>query len=253
MAQEDSSGKAGSHEGSKHEETKQGGGGPLGFVLPTDPHIWQECRKLVSDKNSRVENLAICASQDPVISMELLRVSNAMYFSGGKAPITTLKTAIVRLGADVVLEHLEELGKRAVVEDEDIRHWIEVHRSRCKRTAIVAKIIGEAVARTLSDDCEAAALFGGVGEMLAAGYLGETYVKLAEEHSRSGVNYRLAQDQKFDVEKMGLNYLKRQGIPEALLFAIDREARPHARQERQRPRLRQPARDPDPETLSPES
>jgi hypothetical protein len=55
--------------------------------------------------------------------------------------------------------------------------------------------------------------------------LKEQYVKLAEEYSRSSVLFRLVQDCKFDVEKMGVNYLRRNGIPEAILFAIEREGR----------------------------
>jgi len=200
-------------------------GGPFSIVFPPEMTIWNEARKLIADKNSRVEALAVCVLQDPVIAMDLIRVSNAMYFSGGKAPITTLKTAIVRLGADVVQENLENLKTRPQINDEELSHWFELHRARCKRVAIVSKVIAEAVARTLSDDCETAALFSSVGEMLAVVYLKEEYVKLAEEHSRSGVNYRLAQDHKFEVERMGLNYLRRQGVPEALLFAIDRDGR----------------------------
>ncbi|MBX7136567.1 MAG: HDOD domain-containing protein [Oligoflexia bacterium] len=209
----------------KAEETKSGGG-PFSIQFPPEPTIWNESRKLIADRNTRVENIATCAGQDPVIAMELLRISNAMYFAGGKAPITTLKTAIVRLGNDVVQETLENLKERQPIADEDVSHWFEIHRNKCRRLAIVAKIVGEAASRTLSDDCEAAALLTYVGEMLAAIHLREVYVSLAEEHSRSGVNYRLAQDHKFDVEKMGLTYLRRQGIPEALVFALDREARP---------------------------
>lgn len=212
----------------KPEEGKHSSGGLFGTILPPDPAILAEARRLIADRNSRVEKLAVCAAQDPVVAMELLRVSNAMFFAGGKSSITTMKAAIVRLGSEVVIQVFNSLAERPQLEDEDIERWVNVHRSRCKRQAILAKIIGEAVARPLSDDCEIAALFMSVGEILAVLMLKSEYVKLAEELSHSGVNYKLIQDYKFDVERAGLNYLRRQGIPEALLFAIDREAPPRS-------------------------
>jgi HD-like signal output (HDOD) protein len=200
-------------------------GRPFSILMPPDMAVWLESRKLVTDKNIRVEDLAVVAAQDPAIVIELLRTSNAMFFSGGRSPITSVKTAIVRLGSDVVLETLEKMKERAPLENEDLRYWFELHRNRSKRSSIVATILSEALARTMTDDCQAVGLLSAVGEMLAVLHLGETYVKLAEELSRSGINYRLAQDHKFDVERMGVTYLRRHGVPEALLFALDRDAR----------------------------
>lgn len=199
-------------------------GSPLRVTFYADKSVWNEARRLVSDKNIRVEDLAICASQDPVIVIELIKISNAMYFSGGRQSITSTKASIVRLGSDVVLETLDRMKDRPAFDNEGITNWFEIHRSRCKRTAIVARMLSEAVAKTLSDDCQTAGLLLNVGEMLATAHLGEQYVNLAEQMARTTVIYRLAQDFKYDVERMGVTYLRRNGIPEALLFAVDREA-----------------------------
>lgn len=206
-------------------ESSHKSGGPLAALLAPDTEVWKEARRLVSDKNLRVEDLATCCSQDPVVVMDLLKISNAMYFSGGKSAITSAKTAIVRLGSDVVIDILEKMKDRPALEGDEVVHWFEIHRSRCKRTAIVARILAEALARTLADDCQAAGLLMFTGELLAVAHFKETYVELAKELSRSGIIYRLAQEHKFDVEYMGLAYLRRYGIPEAVLAAIDREAR----------------------------
>ena len=211
-------------------ETTQVRKGPLDVQFPPDAIVWEESRRLVADRNVRVESLAVCASQDPVIAMELLKVSNAMYFSGGRAPITSTRTAIMRLGSELVTEALEKLNERPQFEDEDIWHWFELHRSRCKRTAIVARMLAEVIARNLTDDCHSAGLLLYVGEMLAVAHLGLQYTELAEDLSRSGIKYRLAQDLNFDVEKMGIKYLHSMGIPDALLFAIDHEGQARARE-----------------------
>ncbi len=203
----------------------KGTGGALALMLPPDQGVWNEARKLAADKSIRVEDLATCCIQDPVIVLDLLRTSNAMFFAGGKSNITSVKTAIVRLGSDVVIETLEKMSERPALEEEEVSFWFEHHRSRCRRTAIVARILSEALARTLTDDCQAAGLLLSIGDMLAVAHFGTKYVELAEQLSKSGLNYRLAQDYRFDVERMGVSYLRKYGIPEALLFAIERDGR----------------------------
>lgn len=213
---------AGAEQGSEPSRTA---GGPFAVIFAPDQAVWNEARRLVADKSIRVDDLAICCSQDPVMVIELLRVSNAMFFAGGRSPITSTKTAITRLGSDVVMVTLDKLKERIPIEDPAIAKWFETFRGRGRRTSILARILGEALARQLADDCQACGLFSFIGDMLAVAYFREEYVALAEENARSTVNFRLMQDRKFDVEAMGINYLRRQGIPEALLFAMERESR----------------------------
>jgi len=199
---------------------------PLAILFPSDPPVLAEARRLAGDKNVRVESLATACLQDPVVIIELLKISNALYFSGGRSAITSPKTAIVRLGSDVVIETLDALLERQCITDEVVREYFENFRSRSKRIGIVSRLLSEALARTLSEDTQAAGCLFSVGDMLAVYHFSNTYVKLASQHQRSGVNYRLSQNQRFDVERMGAQYLRRNGIPEALVFAVERDGRP---------------------------
>jgi HD-like signal output (HDOD) protein len=207
------------------QEANKGSSGPYSILFYPDPTIWNEARKLVADKNTRVEDIAVCASQDPAIVIELLKTANALYFSAGKTPITSVKTSIIRLGSDVVLDILLKMQDRQVLENTEVRQMFEFHRNRARRVAIMARLIGEALSRTLSEDCLSAGLMMGIGDMLAVAHLKEEYLEIAHDESRTTVLYRLVQDHKFDVEKIGLNYLRKQGIPEALIFALDRDTR----------------------------
>lgn len=202
--------------------------GPLDLLFPVDPVIWRETRRLITDKTARVEAVATCASQDPALVLDLLRVSNAMFFSGGRAAITSVKTSIVRLGSDVVVETLEDMKNRPKIEDPVVANWFELFRGKCRRTSIVSRIVAEACARQFADDCQTAGLLISVGEMLAVMHFQDKYVALTEKHARSGVNYQLSQYNNFNVEQMGLQYLRKFGIPEILIFAIDRDARPRS-------------------------
>lgn len=196
----------------------------MGVVLPPDPTILAEARRLIADRNLRVEDLATCTGQDPVIVIELLKSSNAMFYSGGRPPITSPKTAIVRLGQQVTQELFDGLISRSHLDGAEVNDWFEIHRSRCKRASIVARMLAEVVIKNFSDECQVAGLLAYVGDLLAVAYLKEDYVKLANDIPRSAINYKLAQEHRFDTEKVGLNYLRKNGMPEIILFALDRDA-----------------------------
>ncbi len=217
----------GNKEGAKVSEARTSGG-PLGIQFPADPIVLQEARRLVADRTTRIEDLALCASQDPVIAMELLHVANAMFFAGGRSPISVVKTAMVRLGADVVLEVFDKIAERPQLADPNVGKWFEMHRLRGRRASIVATILAEALARPLVDEIQVAALFIFTGDMLAVAHLRERYAKLAEMSSRASLLCKLSQDLRFNVEAMGISYVKRQGIPESIVSALDRDSRPRA-------------------------
>lgn len=211
-------------DGEKNDDGEKSGRSLYRTLFPAQPLIWQEARRLAADKNVRVEDLALCASQDPVLVIELLKVANAMFFSGGRQSITAVKTAIIRLGSEVLVETLNQIAERPQISDSKVSFWFEAHRSRCRRASIIARMLSEVLAKTLADDCQAAALFLFIGEMLAVTHLEKAYVDLAEQFPRSSLNYRLSQDLKFDVERANTTYLQRNGIPDGLAFAVDRDS-----------------------------
>lgn len=202
-----------------------GRGNPFAHVFPPHPLVWREARRLASNRNARVEDLALCASQDPVLVIELLRMANAVSLSGERRVISTTASAIVRLGSQIVTETLEGIIDRPQCEDPEIRRVFEAQRNRCKRAAIISRLLAELAAKQVADDCQTAGLFVFVGELLAVAHFGSLYVKLFDNGSPASANSRLANDFKFDVEKAGLTYLQRQGIPDIVISALDREGR----------------------------
>ena len=215
---------SGNEQTGEQEEGKAAG--PLGALLPADPSLLREAKRLLADDDSRVDNLAMVCLQDPIILIELLKKANALYFAGGRAPITSAKTAIVRLGSDVVKDVFDSLDDREPIEDPKVTEWFQSFRSRSRRIGIVCRIFSEALAKQLNDDCQSIGSMFSIGDMLAVHHLQEAYVELAEDQSRTSVNYKLSSVHRFDVETMGLSYLRRNGIPEVLVFAMDRDSRP---------------------------
>lgn len=199
--------------------------GPLGVVFPPDRAVLAEARRLAADKKVRIEGLATTVSQDPVLVIEFLKTSNALFFAGSKAQIETPRTAIVRLGSDVMIEMIDKCGDRPDYEHPEVMRWFNIHRGRGRRAAILARILSETLAKSLGDEIHCATSFLYIGEMIATAHFGETYVNLANTNSRTTVLYRLSNDHKFDLTNTALTYLRRNGVPESILFTLDPEGR----------------------------
>jgi HD-like signal output (HDOD) protein len=206
---------------------KQKPGNPFQRSFPIHPSILSEASKLASRKTTKVDDLALCALQDPILVLELLKLANGTFFSAGRPPLTTASAAITRLGEDEMLNVLKSLMDRPIFTDPQVARIFEKHRSRSRRAGILARMLAETVAKSLSEECHTAGLCMFMGELLATAHLGETYVKLYESNNPATVLCRLAQDHRFDVEAMGLSYLQKSGIPASLLFAISREGKPN--------------------------
>ncbi|MCI5064212.1 HDOD domain-containing protein, partial [bacterium] len=198
------------------------------ILLPPERALINEARRLLSD-DSRTDSLATICLQDPVILIELLKKANALFFAGGRAAITSAKTALVRLGSDVVQELFDEIASRPDPENQEVAKWIQKYRSRSRRIGIISRLFSETLAKNLNEDCQAIGSLFSIGDMLAVHELQETYVELAEDQARTSVNYKLSTAHRFDVEEEGIDYLRRNGIPETLVFAMERDSRPGPR------------------------
>ncbi len=196
------------------------------FQQVFSPHalVWSEASRLARRRDLKVSDLSLCALQDPVIVIELLKKANAMFFSGGRPPITNAATALTRLGSEVICEVLDELFARDPIEDLEIRKIFELHRNRCKRAGILSHMLAEVVSKPIAEECHTAGLFMFIGDMLAVQHLGTRYVKLYNSQNFVTVQCKLSQEHKFDPEKMGLNYLQKNGVPELVVTAINRSS-----------------------------
>ncbi len=206
-----------------HLEVEYTGGGPLSIKLPTDTIILQEARRFAVNRDSSLNDFATCVSQDPVIVLEMLRVSNSTIIAQERPPITLAKNAVIQLGMARVLEIIDELASRQSPTAPEVHEELEKLRSRARRSSILARILAMTHHRDLAPEAQTAGLMVELGHMIACLYFGTSYAQTVHQISRGTLNYRLQHDQHFDVKKVQMSYLRRMGFPEALLFALDRE------------------------------
>lgn len=194
---------------------------PCKILLPVDLNICSTARQFMADGEKPMAAVAACVSQDPVMVLEFLKVVNRLDFAAKEGYVTTLLPALVRLGAQEVIQILYSLRSRPQIKDPCVSFWIDFYRTKGRQLGIVAKIIAEIVVRALQEDCLAAAALMPIGDMLAAAFLEEKYVALAMEVPRAKLIYQLGQKFNFDVETITQRYLNRSGIPEPLVSALN--------------------------------
>jgi len=189
--------------------------------VPPSLNSLTEIRTLAVQPSARVDELAALVCQDPVVVIELLRTANSVEISAGRPPATTVKQAIDRLGAESLVQLLNRIAETPAMTAAGSERWLELGRRRCRIAGRAARYLSEITAKTLVDDCEVAGLLVHFGEILALVSLGEQFIKLASENSRVKLLYRLEKDHRFDTVKNGISYLRRFGVPEAIMFGID--------------------------------
>jgi len=192
-------------------------------VLPADSEALSQALQLAKNGRQNTSTLAPVLLQDPVLVIEVFKEANNASFAGSATTLTTLRPAIVRLGAERVYELLTQIAGRDAITEQASVLYFQRYRSRCKRIGGVARIIAGVLARHVQEECEVIGLLSAIGDMLAVFHFGQTYVELAEETPRATVNYRLVKHHQFDVQKRGIAYLRRSGVPEFITSIIDEE------------------------------
>jgi hypothetical protein len=196
----------------------------LKVAFPPDPVVWRTARKLISAKNFRVSDFAVCAIQDPVLVIEILKKAN-MVSTSGATTVSSLQSAITCLGSIYTQEILNELIDRPPYEDDDVRKTFEKFRNNGRRAAIVARIIAEVLAQNYSDECQTAAVLTPIGNMLALDIFNSEYINIFNEANGnfSKINYQLVKRFSFDVEAVRNTYLQTNGVPARITSILDRE------------------------------
>ena len=205
-------------------EERRHSGGPLAIDLPPHARTLNEAHVLASDRNARINTLAETVSEDPILSLELLRVANAMFYSGDRPSILNVRTAVVRLGSGAVVEALNKLKQRPRLTSPEVASEFEMLRRQSTQVAVVAEIIAGIAHRDLNELAAIAGLMSQMGHLIACAYFGERYLELVHSRSRASAQYKLQQDHNFDLVTVQLGYLRMRGIPQEVLLSLDKNA-----------------------------
>lgn len=192
--------------------------------LPPDFDLLQQIVQLLQDNKVQTGDVVTFATRDPIITMDILRISNALLNNETREQITCVQSAFVRLGSQQALVELESLFQRSPVEDETSRRYLEIHRRRGRHTGVVARAIAECLVPSLAADAQSAGLLSCVGDMLAAILYGSEFAAMGDRIALASLRYKLSSKFNYDTEKVRNKYLRSYGIPQRLISALDEEA-----------------------------
>jgi hypothetical protein len=184
--------------------------------LPLDQIVLSEANKLISEDKGKTDQFYLCASQDPVLILELFNKAKESSKAGEKTFFSSIGAVMSRIGENEALQFLNQLNSR----NANTIKWVEIHRSKGKRSGLIARMIAQITAKNLADEAQLSALLHCIGEMLAASVLESEYAELAELTTRAGVLHSLVNDFNFDVNQIERFYLSKRGIPSSLIVAI---------------------------------
>lgn len=192
--------------------------------LPIDPKTLQQVIDQMKDDRGKTHELVAIAENDPVLIMDLLRLSNSALTNETREPITSIQAAFVRLGNSQAIDELNKLFDRENVTGETATYYFERHRKRGRLVGLTAKALAETIAPPLTDDAQCAGLLSCIGDLLATVLYGEKFGSFGERLALSSLRYKISTKLNFDSEKSGANYLRFYGIPQRLISALDEDA-----------------------------
>ena len=102
--------------------------------IPPLPDILLRLESKIEDPKSNISDIAILIETEPILAGRLIKLSNSVFFGGGREKVEHLHGAILRLGLKMILDlayTLEFLGKtNEILVDEDIQQSARVALER---------------------------------------------------------------------------------------------------------------------------
>ncbi len=192
--------------------------------LPISPDVLEEARRLVGNGNARMDTLAFCVSQDPALTLAILKNANSMFFSEGKKLTTSIKSAAIRLGSETIISILYSLGNIKNPKDKNVLKALNLYRDKSKRAAIVARMFAESINKSISDESLVTGLFLYLGYILSLLTLQENFLEIAEDNPPPIIRYKIFENYKINIEQSAFTYLINNNISNVIIEALDKDA-----------------------------
>lgn len=129
------------------------------IVLPTLPEVALRVRDQVDDENTTTEQIANVLSQDPALSVRLLKVVNSPLYRGA-TPVDDLHTAVTRMGARLVRDLIINLALKQMFQPRS--KVIEVQFRRTWRKSVGVAAICQLMTASTSGISREQALLAGL-------------------------------------------------------------------------------------------
>lgn len=195
-------------------------------VIPSCAH---KAMTLLGDPNADMDELASIIEHDPGLTMNLLKIVNASFFSGDKGTMTAHE-AISRLGTAQVLQFVLSTGVAPsfVQKIEGYDLTPDMHMQHSVVVAMAAQELGRVLELDVPEYTYTAGLLAGVGKIVMGAYLKidvESIIVLAESESLS---FDQAEDRVLGINhaELGGVMMENWGLPGEITDVVRYHLRP---------------------------
>ena len=155
--------------------------------LPTVPDIAQQILNLVDDNKLSVSRLESIVEKDPSIAAKILSVANSAFF-GLTIPVTTINSAILRVGFNNVKNIALGISLMTVLDDGKPEHRV-YYKKVFRHSAIVgvvSKFISENIGLNTSDEMLVNGLLHDIGYLVLNRYFSDNFTKILNTFEHGG-------------------------------------------------------------------
>jgi len=168
--------------------------------LPTLPGIVTKLTQMADDPDTTTEQMGKVISKDHILAAKLLKLVNSAFY-GFPQRISSLSSAIILLGFNVVKSLIVSASIFEVMEDQDVELW--EHSLGC---AVVCGVIAKRLGISEPEEVSTAGLIHDIGKVAIKMELPEEYKKINRMMQVRQISMREA-----EVEVLGLDHAEAGG------------------------------------------
>ena len=136
--------------------------------VPSFPEIVIRVRRVLSDPNTTLENVVRVVGSEPALAGRLLRIANSASLNTSGKPITDLRTAINRMGYNMVrsasmsfaMAQIRGNAKRA-----GVKHYLDSLWQHSTLVAAFAFVIARSCTKINADEAMLTGMMHGIGKL----------------------------------------------------------------------------------------
>lgn len=155
--------------------------------LPTLPGIVEKLTKMADDPDTTTEQMGKVISKDHILAAQLLKLVNSAFY-GFPQRISSLGSAIILLGFNVVKSLIISASIFEMMEDQDVELW--EHSLAC---AVACSVIAKRVGVDEPEEVSTAGLIHDIGKVAIKMELPEEYGRVNALAAARGISTRQAE------------------------------------------------------------
>jgi HD-like signal output (HDOD) protein len=186
--------------------------------LPAAPKLYQSLTLLLSDENSKIEDVAYLMANDVSMSSSILKIANSSFFNISSS-IDNIEKAVIVLGIDVI-RNLVLVNEIINCYDSGSFKWLDIEKlwQQSFLSADIARKISSSCSsqKHILDQTYTAGIMQNIGIVVLAESLGKEYQEVYES---SLVQTQLGEDRMIDFTELARLEVERFGFTHHQLAA----------------------------------